>query len=272
MVSPVFRDRLSLLQPSDSESVDGLPVIQLSEDAELLNSLVSMLYPVYAIKPKSYDKVLHLLAACQKYGMVQVQSSIREKVKHRDFPAPDGTENFSAYAIARNKGLIPEMEKAARETLIQPMTFKTLGEGLCLFTGSALRDLAQFRKRYRDNLITRFESYLDVRSPGPSSIWLDCPEVLPKASPSGSSPQDVFPGWLCQFISRLNNNLKLQAFTKSLNSFSMGVDEEYSAALRSHASCKFCSGVDVAKGARFWLALWREFSRARETVSISLLF
>jgi hypothetical protein len=66
MASPFFKDLLSLPQPSDSESVDGLPVVQLSEDSELLNSLVSMLYPVPTAIPKSHEKVLYLLATCQQ--------------------------------------------------------------------------------------------------------------------------------------------------------------------------------------------------------------
>jgi hypothetical protein len=66
MASPFFKDLLSLPQPPDSESVDGLPVVQLSEDSELLNSLVSILYPVRTIMPNSYEKVLYLLAACQR--------------------------------------------------------------------------------------------------------------------------------------------------------------------------------------------------------------
>ena len=64
MASPFFKDLLSLPQPSDGESVDGLPVVQLSENSELLNSLVSMLYPVPTVIPKSYDKVLYLLTTC----------------------------------------------------------------------------------------------------------------------------------------------------------------------------------------------------------------
>jgi len=60
MVSPFFQDLLSLPQPSDSETVDGLPVIQLSEDSELLNCLVSILYHLPVI-PSSYDKVLYSL-------------------------------------------------------------------------------------------------------------------------------------------------------------------------------------------------------------------
>jgi hypothetical protein len=62
MASPFFKDLLSLPQPPDSESVDGLPVVRLSEDSELLSTLVSMLYPLRPMIPDSYDKVLSLLA------------------------------------------------------------------------------------------------------------------------------------------------------------------------------------------------------------------
>jgi hypothetical protein len=58
LVSPFFEDLLSLPQPSDGETVDGLPVVQLSEDSELLNSLVSIIYPVRRVIPSSYEKVL----------------------------------------------------------------------------------------------------------------------------------------------------------------------------------------------------------------------
>jgi len=63
MMSPFFKDLLSLPQPSDSESVDGFPVVQLPEDSELLNSLVSILYPISTVIPSSYEKVSYLLAA-----------------------------------------------------------------------------------------------------------------------------------------------------------------------------------------------------------------
>jgi hypothetical protein len=94
-----------------------------------------------------YCKVLYLLAACQKYEMASVQSSIRILVRCGEFPGPKGAEAFAAYAIASAKGLIPEMENAARLTMDHPMTFEVLGEGLRYFEGSALCDLAIFRKR-----------------------------------------------------------------------------------------------------------------------------
>ncbi len=56
--------------------------------------------------------------------MDSVQSFIRDEVKHGAFPSPIGAEAFSAYVIASSKGLIPEMENAARQTLELPMTFE----------------------------------------------------------------------------------------------------------------------------------------------------
>ena len=59
MSSPFFEVTQSLPQPSDSETFDGLPVVKLSEDSELLSSLVSILYPSNCIViPSSYEKVL----------------------------------------------------------------------------------------------------------------------------------------------------------------------------------------------------------------------
>jgi hypothetical protein len=90
--------------------------------------------------------------------MTSVQWSIRAAVSYRSFPVPKGAEAFSAYAIASANGLVPETEYTARLTLSHPMTFETLGEGLRLFEGSALRDLAGQHKRLRDNIRARKKS------------------------------------------------------------------------------------------------------------------
>ena len=143
--SPFFKDLLSLPQPPDGEIVDGLPVVALPEDTGLLNSLMSLLYPVTTVIPDSYQKVFALLAVCQKYEMESVQSVIRAAIKVGTFPAPVEAEGFNAYALASRLGLVPEAEDAARLTLGQPMTFESLGEGLRTFKGQALCDLIRYR-------------------------------------------------------------------------------------------------------------------------------
>jgi hypothetical protein len=101
--SPFFKDLLSLPQPPDVELVDGLPVVALPEDSGLLNSLISLLYPIAPVIPDSYQKMFALLAVCQKYEMEEVQSYIRFAIKHGKFPAPVKAEGFSAYAIASGR-------------------------------------------------------------------------------------------------------------------------------------------------------------------------
>ncbi|KAN0137890.1 hypothetical protein V8E53_004374 [Lactarius tabidus] len=145
MSSPFFKDLFSLPQPPLDELVDGLPVVQVPENADILNSLVSFLYPISPVIPRSYKIVFALLAACQKYDMVLMQPYIREEVKRGSFPRPDGAESFGAYAIASTMGLDPEMEDAACRTLGLPMTFESLGEDLRSFKGRALRDLILYR-------------------------------------------------------------------------------------------------------------------------------
>jgi hypothetical protein len=113
--------------------------------------------------------------------MASVQLSIRAGVSHGIFPTAKGAEAFSAYAIASAKGLVPEMEKAARQTLDHPMTFEVLGEGLRLFEGWALHDLVNLRKRYRDNLVSCFKSFLKTRE-SRFQIWTPCASYTHQSS------------------------------------------------------------------------------------------
>ncbi|KAI9457462.1 hypothetical protein BJY52DRAFT_1170750, partial [Lactarius psammicola] len=150
--SPFFGDLFSLPQSPDHKVINDLPVVHLSEDAEVLNSLVTMLYPVPPELPDSDDKILTLLAACQKYDMTTVQSSIRAEVSRRGLLSPAGAECFRLFAVACRKRLIPEMKAAARLTLGHPMTFEYLGEALRSFEGWALLDLSRFHRCCRSGI------------------------------------------------------------------------------------------------------------------------
>ena len=202
-------------------------------------------------------QVLHLLAACQKYEMDSIQSLIRTKVKSGEFPSPKGTEAFAAYTIASGKELIPEMQNAARLTLFHPMTFETLGEGLRLFEGSALRDLANFRGRCRDNLVAGLNSYLEVGPSGPSKIWVGCPDVMPTTPSSEECQQSrALPKWLKWFFSRRLDGLKLHTFTHPLNVQSILWEKgEYGAAFEDHDDCNFCLRIQAINGIEYRLGL-----------------
>jgi hypothetical protein len=263
--SPFFDDLFSLPQPDDGETTDGTHVICLPEDKEVLHSLITMLYPIPSVLPDSYNKVLDLLTASQKYDMVAVQSSIRAEVSRKSYPLT-GAATFHVYAIASSKGLIPEMENAARLTLDYPMTFESIGDELRLFNGWALRDLACFRKRCRDSLVQCLESFLDHRN-GPSKIWAFC--LHSKFLNQLQSPdQGSFAKWLRDLIMQTIEELK-ESYTRPLpkqHSFR----KQYVAALQKHigeTNCLLCSRVHIEEGDAFWGQLKSKLTMARDKVS-----
>ncbi|KAH9020004.1 hypothetical protein EDB84DRAFT_1565859 [Lactarius hengduanensis] len=273
--SSVFRDVLSLPQPPNNEMVDGLPVVDISEDAELVQSLITILYHIPSDLPASYDRILALLAAAQKYDMVAVQSSIRAELARRPSLAWNWgywAQAFRVYAIASSSRLTSEMDTAARQTLDQPMTFEYLRDELRLFEGRALSDLALFRKSCRDNLISCFESFLNIES-GPSKIWLGCPQSfgLPSAVPQNASP--TLPTWVHDIIAPQIEELK-QAFTRPLIK-SSSIREKYLKALRRHAAqghCAFCLEVHATKGESYCTQLEKALAQARKKACTTFTF
>lgn len=261
--SVFFRDMLSLPQPTDSEFIDGLPAIRLSEGAEVLHNLVTLLYPIPSVIPDDYDKALALLAVSHKYDMTAIQLSVRAEMKSRDLRPLTSAATFRAYGFASAKGLTQEMESAARLSLDFPMTFESMGAELATFGGWALRDLARYRKRCRDSLVSCLESLLDPRLP-PSDIWAGC----------NNTSSATIAWWLQTFLSEHIRKLR-GTFTHSLLNPS-DLRAEYLAALQSHISqvgCTSCSKAHIMYGETFCVQVEKRFSKALDGVSTyNLLF
>ena len=235
----------SLPQPSESgqEVVDGLPVVRLSEDAEVLTCLLTMLYPIPSIIPNSFNNILMVLSASQKYDIDGVQTCIRDSIQVKQLPMPTGAATFRAYSIASSRGLSPENKTLACLTLDFPMTFEYLCDELPFFEGWELRDLIKFRKRCRDNLISCFEAFLDLRI-SPFNIWTPC-----TSSSSYSYTTGYSPSWLINLFQKRLTELG-QAFTNPLPNTS-NIREEYLSALQSHIAsnrCVACPRVHAING------------------------
>ncbi|KAI9450617.1 hypothetical protein BJY52DRAFT_1419488 [Lactarius psammicola] len=264
MSSPFFADMFSLPQPPDNEVINGLPVVRLSEDAEVLNSLLKMLYPISSAVPDSYDKALELLVASHKYNMASVQSSIRTEIKSWGPVVLTGTVAYRAYAISSSAKLLPEMTTSARHTLDFPMTLEYLSDELSLFEGWALRDLVRYRKRCRDGLVSTLQSFLDSNT-APSNIWVVCVN-----DPLNSYPynkREVFPRWLQDIFSQRTQKLQ-ETFTNPLLKPS-SIREAYLAALNTHISshdCLPCMKVHTLKGETFCEELERKLEQALDKV------
>jgi hypothetical protein len=213
--------------------------------------------------------------------MATVQSSIRDKVSQGDFPAPKGADAFSAYVIASSKGLIPEIENAARQTLAHPMTFEILGEGLRLFEGWALRDLANFRKRYGDNLVSCFKSFLKIEE-SPFKIWTPCASYTYRSHSSNSyslsnlpmsNTNRSLPSWLAKLYQK-HLNKSQEAFSKSIID-PRSIRREYLSALQAHinsCSCVSCIKVHIEKGDTFCKDLEDRLTQALNEVCLTSIF
>jgi hypothetical protein len=236
----------SLPQPPNDAAPNELPVVNLPEKAEVLDSLISMLYPVPPEIPHSIYYILLLLAAAAKYDMAAVQSLVRAEVTRRLLSLTH-VGVFFVYAVACIKRLIPEMATAARLTLGHPLTFESLGDELRLFEGWALRDLADFRLRSIHNFSSNLRSFSDCLK-GPSKIWVGCP--------TAKSENDVrrLPTWLqdCLQLDRLGP-IPAGRFSETIPT-SVQLYDKYLKALRSHVKgkdCRFCMKVHTLKGEEF---------------------
>jgi hypothetical protein len=99
----VFRDMFTLPWPQNNEMVNGLPVVDISEDAELVRSLITIIYPIPSEIPASYDRILALLAAAQKYDMGAVQSSIRAEVAQQTATCTRRAQGLSCVCHRKQK-------------------------------------------------------------------------------------------------------------------------------------------------------------------------
>lgn len=271
MSSPFFDDMFSLPQPRllDQDVVDGLPVVRLSEDAEVLNSLISMLYPIPSVLPNSYDKALTLLATSQKYDMVGIQSRIRAEIQSKIFPTLTGPETFRSYAISSSGKLPSEFGELARLTLDFPMTFEYLCNELPSFEGRALRDLVGLRKRCRDKIVSCFESFL--RLDQPFNIWARCTDGGYSHSSFNSGPPH--PSWLTEFFQKHLNESR-EAFS---NPFfhPRNIRGEYLSALQAHInsrSCISCTKTHALNGETFCKALEDRLMQALSEVRTYFIF
>ena len=201
--------------------------------------------------------------------MVSIQASIRAEVERGELPAPKGAESFPAYAIACSKRLIPEMETAARQTLDHPMTFEILGEELRLFEGCALRDLVDFRKRYRDNLIACLDSFLEAAPLGPLNFRVGrSPKFIWTITPPRG--KRFLPRWLNHLLTQNQNDLKLQAFTHPLDIHSR-IRQECLTVFQNHEtiSSSYFLGVHMTSGSTFCAELENSLVQARDNVTYS---
>lgn len=153
MTSPFFKDMFSLPQEAvafcqDNNLKDGLPVIQVSEEAKILRVLLSLCYPTGVVDVPILDNLKDidlLLDTSIKYSFGQVESCLRAALV-----APEFLQNnaLSVYAIANRHKLDEEAIQAARAltNLSAPILQSNCGSELEYLSAAHLLQLLQYHK------------------------------------------------------------------------------------------------------------------------------
>ncbi|OCH91530.1 hypothetical protein OBBRIDRAFT_775130, partial [Obba rivulosa] len=119
--STVFKTMFSLPQPEQvtrdhaSQSVDGRPIITITETSEVMDSLLRLIYPVADPVLPTLQTVRPVLAAALKYGMEEATSLMKKAL------CSFGEENpLGVWAVACTLRLEKEARKAAEWSMKLP--------------------------------------------------------------------------------------------------------------------------------------------------------
>ncbi|KAI0263389.1 hypothetical protein BC834DRAFT_887074 [Gloeopeniophorella convolvens] len=168
LASTIFESIFTLPSPQDSLNRDesgfhdGLPIIQVTEHKDILQLLLTLIYPIDVVKPASYEEVLGVLSAAQKYLMTKTIDVIRDSVLLGRLPGIVTIRASTAYALAARYRLDEETLAAVVSAIQQPFSFKSLGDDLHLFDGASLYALSQYRIQRKNALESCLRSAMDL--------------------------------------------------------------------------------------------------------------
>jgi len=150
-VSVVFKDMFAIPQgPTDvtqvdQEMKDGVPVISITEESQIVERLLMFCYPNILISVpvlKTVDEILPMLEVAIKYGIEMLESRMREALFR---PPVVEKRAMQLFVIAYHHRWEKEMRIAARHTLVQPAWNGLYVAELESITGGDLHRLQQYR-------------------------------------------------------------------------------------------------------------------------------
>ncbi|KAI0061893.1 hypothetical protein BV25DRAFT_712752 [Artomyces pyxidatus] len=202
-----------------------------------MNILLSSIYPVSVVLPKTLEALISSLTAAEKYKINSALAHIRALSEPGlgTEPILNPETSFRGYCLAWQRGLEKEVTAAARLTLQRPMTMESLGEELRLFTGPALWKLLQYRRiclkavKSNQKWITQ-----QVYKLWEGNSNLRCRQHLAECGPR----------WFEEFLSRGTEN-GIQALDHTL--FHRAMAQHIEAGRQNGAECEFCTTMSSSQ-------------------------
>ncbi|EJD01656.1 uncharacterized protein FOMMEDRAFT_88353 [Fomitiporia mediterranea MF3/22] len=216
--SPFFRDMFSLPQ-SGTEEGGTVPVVEVSETAEVMGTLLKLVYPGVGPEIKTLDEVSMVLGAAMKYDMLRAIETLRRLLITPSFVEKEPTR---VYAIACRYDLESEARVASSYTLRINVLDGPLSDDLKYITAWSYHRLLDLHRRRADAALRVLESAVleDVKCMQCNSAHYGslCP-----------------PRWWTEFVGKAKEELRARPTTDVV--FSMAF-----LAASGRTGCQRCSG------------------------------
>ncbi|KAI0259120.1 hypothetical protein BC834DRAFT_661076 [Gloeopeniophorella convolvens] len=280
--SPFFRDMFSLPNPQTNvgegseDMQNGLPIIRMTEHSEVLDVLLSVLYPSPLPAIDSYIFVLQVLACAQKYQMESTMDLVRSLIAAGRFPRrPADNVLLYAYVVATRNRLAQETRDIALLSLDRELSFDGFKDALCFLEGPAAYALLQ----YRIGCQKAVDACLDSALSGTSRAALEFLEPVTRrfSLPGGhrkyshcdESDEDERPPWWKAFLRSMRSEVRIGKTYPSIKS--LAIQQSFKSSLKDHLddaqSCLMCATTYAERGATFCAALEDEVRDAIHRVS-----
>ena len=253
--SPVLGELMqkALDLPDNANAEESLPVLQLPESGEILECLLTFVFPATPRVPSTLEEIMKLLSVAQKYQMGVALSHIRASIAQQNLLPTRLEPALHLYALAQKYELQPEALQAAQSILKYPMTIENFYNKLDNIPGAFLYELWKYRERVRAILASDLTEFRASRACG-TITGLRCTEL--------SSSQ--IPSWLDNYI---------ESIGKAPNLFDT---TELNIALARHTkdkaneqSCE-CASIPSQTMRDFWEALASVVHGSFEKVSVDV--
>ncbi|KIM90357.1 hypothetical protein PILCRDRAFT_812095 [Piloderma croceum F 1598] len=264
--SPIFRDMFALPQVSKGENSnemrDGLPIVQVTEEKETLEKLLSMCYPMAVVGPPelgALENVHGLLEAAIKYNVEGVEKRVRGWLVAPRFLADNPLRVF---AIACRYKFVEEAKVAARSTLSKLILTGPYGPELEFMTAGKFFHLLQ----YHAQCIRVAKSVATSMSGVPAGyVWNKCSycnrtSYHDKVNRTSTSP------WFLACMQNVTGALADRMLDE------MKKDELMQAALAEGWDCQGCHPKVFIDLRTFSTCLWKRMDEVISVVKLNVEF
>jgi hypothetical protein len=259
--SPILRKRIqAIANPShtatSASAENSLPVVELSDNATVLSSLLTFIFPVSPVLPTTFEETMELLSVAQNYEMDSVMAHIRGCIALRDPPFIRPENAFRAFSLAQKYGLRHESARAARITLKFTLTIEDLEGKLGAMPGVYLRELWKYHQSVQNNLLQSIDAFRGSFGRG-SLTGLEC--IALTAS--------KIPRWLDDYIGSIARAPSLFDHAEFQKALVCHLTSE-----SSHTTeCPYCLDVSSQTIHTFWTALTDFVNENIAMVSVTAL-